>query len=147
VTKHRRAIGLFWKSSFRRSCRSPPPFSPGRRSAILLLVAYDIELADRIREILAGEPEVTEKRMFGGLAFLVQGRLVAAAGSKGDLLLRVDPVQSEGLIADPRARRYVMRGREMAGWLGVEVDESMPDSELERWVQHGLDYADTLEPR
>jgi TfoX/Sxy family transcriptional regulator of competence genes len=109
-------------------------------------VAYDLELADRLREILAAEPRVTEKRMFGGLAFLVQGRLAVSASSQGGLLLRVDPGQTEALLAHPQVSPFVMRGRQMSGWVRVEVDGSTTDDELDRWVQYGLDYAESLPP-
>ncbi len=111
------------------------------------VVAYDIELADRLREILAGEPEVVEKRMFGGLAFLVAGHMAVSASSKGGLLLRVDPAESAALRADPRATRFSMRGREMDGWLHIDIDGSATDDELERWTRHGVEYARSLPPK
>jgi TfoX/Sxy family transcriptional regulator of competence genes len=107
-------------------------------------VTYDVELADRLREVLAGEPGLAEKRMFGGLAFLVDGHLAVSASSHGGLLLRVDPAHSEALMADGQASRFVMRGREMAGWLQVDVDGSATDDELGRWVDHGVGYARSL---
>jgi len=114
---------------------------------ILGPMAYDVELADRLRELLADEHEVTEKQMFGGLAFLIAGHMAVCAGSRGDLLLRVDPAQTDALIEDPRASRYVMRGREMNGWLGVETDASMSDDELGRWVDHGVAFVRSLPPK
>jgi len=110
-------------------------------------VAYDVGLADRLREVLAGEPGVAEKRMFGGLAFLVDGHLAVSASSQGGLLLRVDPARSGDLAADPRLSPFVMRGREMAGWLRVELDASASDDELGRWVRRGVDYARSLPPK
>jgi len=92
-------------------------------------VAYDIDLASRVRELLGSEPAATEKRMFGGLAFLVGGHMAIASG-QGGLLLRVDPAERETLLADPRASRSVMGGREMAGWLSVDIDESTTHDEL-----------------
>ena len=85
--------------------------------------------------------------MFGGLAFLVAGNMAVSASSQGGLLLRVDPAQTDALAADVRASRFVMRGREMAGWLRVDIDASTPDDELSRWVQHGVDYARSLPPK
>lgn len=114
--------------------------------AILLPVAYDAELADRLREALAGEPEVSEKRMFGGLAFLVAGRMAVCAGSQGDLMVRIDPADHDALTADPRASPMVMRGRELAGWLLVEIDEAVSDDQLRGWVAHGVRYARSLPP-
>ena len=111
------------------------------------VVAYDIDLADRLREILAAEPEVVEKRMFGGLAFLVAGHMAVSASSKGGLLLRVDPAEGATLLADPRATPFSMRGREMAGWLRIDIDGSVTDDELERWTRHGVEFARSLPPK
>jgi TfoX/Sxy family transcriptional regulator of competence genes len=110
-------------------------------------MAYDEELADRIREAVDGEPGLSEKRMFGGLAFLVQGNMAVAASSKGDLMLRVDPAESETLTAHPEVERMVMRGREMEGWLRVGLGALGSDADLRRWVDVGLDYARSLPPK
>lgn len=110
-------------------------------------MAYDVEVADRLREALIGEPGVVEKAMFGGLAFLVAGHLAVSASGRGGLLLRVDPAQTEALLDDPRATRFVMRGREMNGWLRVDVDAGVTDNELSRWVEHGVAYARSLPPK
>ena len=109
-------------------------------------MAHDVELADRLRETLAGESEVSEKRMFGGLAFLIGGRLaIAASGTAGGgLLLRADPDSIEALLADPRLTRFVMRGREMSGWLHVDVDGTVTEDDLRRWVEYGVGYVRTL---
>jgi len=107
-------------------------------------VAYDLDLADRLRELVSHQPGVTQKRMFGGLAFMVDGHLAVAASSHGGLLLRVDPAESDALIADPRASRFVMQGREMAGWLRIDLDASASDDELSQWVDRGVDYARSL---
>jgi TfoX/Sxy family transcriptional regulator of competence genes len=109
-------------------------------------MAYDAALADRLRDLLETEPDVTEKRMFGGLAFLVDGHLAVAASGQGGLMLRVAPDQGPVLLTDPRARPFVMRGRELAGWLRVEVDEDLGDEELGRWVEHGVRFARGLPP-
>ena len=110
-------------------------------------MAYDVDLADRLREILASESAVVEKRMFGGLAFMVAGHMAVSASSQGGLLLRVDPAQSETLLGDPRASLFAMGGREMAGWLRVDIDESVSDEELRRWARHGVEYARSLPPK
>jgi len=110
-------------------------------------MAYDIALADRLREVLAGEPGVTEKRMFGGLAFLVAGHLAVSAGGQGGVLLRVDPADSAALLADGRVSPFVMRGRELTGWLHLQVDAATTDEELGRWVDHGIRYAESLPPK
>ena len=108
---------------------------------------YEVDLADRLRKMLAGRPGIVEKRMFGGVAFLQAGHMAVGAGSKGGLLLRVDPAQAESLLADPRAEPFVMRGRPMSGWLHIDIDASSADEELGRWVEHGLAYVETLPPK
>jgi len=110
-------------------------------------VAYDVEMADRLREILAGEPDVVEKSMFGGLAFLVAGHMAVTVSRQGGLLLRVDPTQADTLLADPRATRSVMRGREMDGWLRVDIDAYAADDELNPWVRRGVEFARSLPPK
>src|SRR5918998_3078880 len=99
---------------------------------------YDVELADRLRAMLSDEPGVVEKRMFGGVAFMVGGHLAVGASSKGGLMLRVEPQQTEALLAEARAEPFEMRGRAMSGWLRVRLDGSADDDELGRWVERGL---------
>ena len=106
-------------------------------------MAYDEQLAARIRERVAGEPGVTEKMMFGGLAFLVGGNMAVAASGQGGLLVRVDPQESEALVASSDARPMEMRGREMPGWLRVDP----PDDELASWVDRGVSFARSLPPK
>ena len=109
-------------------------------------MAYDTDLADRIRELVGGERELSEKRMFGGLAFLIGGNMAVSASGQGGLLLRVDPTATDDLVADPRAERAVMRGREMDGWLRVDVD-GLDDGGLAEWVSRGVRYARSLPPK
>ena len=109
-------------------------------------MVYDAGLADRMREVLAREPAVTEKRMFGGLAFLVSGHMAVCA-TNGGLMVRIDPTQGDALLTDPRASRMVMQGRELSGWLLVDLDESATDEELERWISYGVDYVKSLPPK
>jgi hypothetical protein len=103
-------------------------------------MAYDEELADRLREVLAKEKGLTEKRMFGGLAFLIGGHMAVAASRTGGLLLRCDPAATDALLGEPGADRFVMRGKPMDGWLYVDPDAVTDDPELRRWVAHGVDY-------
>lgn len=110
-------------------------------------MAYDQELANRIREVVQGERGLTEKAMFGGLAFLIRGNMAVSASSKGGLLLRIDPAQTEALVAEPQVRRFEMRGREMDGWLRVDAAAVDTDSELRRWVGLGVTYARSLTPK
>ena len=107
-------------------------------------MAYDEELAQRIRELLRGESDLTEKKMFGGLAFLIGGNMAVAASGQGGVLVRVDPAQSDALVATTTARPMDMRGREMRGWLRVEAGEVRADAELARWVEVGATYARSL---
>jgi hypothetical protein len=107
-------------------------------------MAYDEGLANRIREAVAGEAGVTEKRMFGGLAFLVHGNMAVSASSQGGLLLRIDPADAETLTQCPGVRRFEMRGREMDGWLGIDSDVVASDGDLQHWVDIGVAYARSL---
>lgn len=107
-------------------------------------MAYDDELADRVRELVAGEPGVGEQRMFGGLAFLVNGNMSVAVSGQGGLLVRVDPGEAEALIDDEHVKPMVMRGREMRGWLRVDTSAVSTDNQLEQWVAHGVGYARSL---
>jgi TfoX/Sxy family transcriptional regulator of competence genes len=107
-------------------------------------VGYDEDLANRVRELIAGDADVTEKRMFGGLAFLVGGSMSVAASGQGGLLVRVDPEDTAALLAAPHARPFEMRGRAMQGWLRVDPEGVRTKRELERWVRRGVAYARSL---
>jgi len=106
-------------------------------------MAYDAELADRIRELLSGERGVTEKKMFGGLAFLIGGNMAIAASGQGGLLVRADPAQSDKLVATT-ARPMEMRGRSMQGWLRVDSDDVRTKRQLSKWVTVGTRTAREL---
>jgi len=110
-------------------------------------VAYDEALADRIRELLATDHDVAEKKMFGGLAFLVGGNMSVSASGQGGLLLRCDPEETDTLARQPHVERFEMRGRQMDGWLRVDADAVESREELERWVAVGVDYARSLPPK
>ncbi|MGZ4198296.1 MAG: TfoX/Sxy family protein [Solirubrobacteraceae bacterium] len=107
-------------------------------------MAYEEDLANRIRELLAHEPEVVEKKMFGGLAFLIGGNMSVSASGQGGILLRCDPGQAEALVAKPHAARFEMRGRAMDGWLRVDSEGLGTKRELKRWVDVGVKYARSL---
>jgi TfoX/Sxy family transcriptional regulator of competence genes len=107
-------------------------------------MAYDEELADRTRELIGGEPGLTEKKMFGGLAFLIQGNMAVAASGQGGLLVRVDPAESETLVATTNARLMEMRGQQMRGWLRVDADAVRTKRQLAKWVELGTTYARSL---
>ena len=107
-------------------------------------MAYDEELAERIRELLVDEPDLTEKKMFGGLAFLIGGNMAVGASGQGGILVRVDPEQSDELVGSTSARLMEMRGREMQGWLRVDSEDLGTKRELAKWVVLGRDYARSL---
>ena len=107
-------------------------------------MAYDEELADRIREVIASEPDVREKRMFGGLAFLIAGNMAVAASGAGGLMVRVAPDDTEALMDRPHAGPFEMRGRPVDGWLRVAAEGVQTRASLEPWVKLGVDYARSL---
>jgi TfoX/Sxy family transcriptional regulator of competence genes len=107
-------------------------------------MAYEEKLADRIRELLGDRTDLTEKKMFGGLAFLIAGNMAVAASDQGGLLVRVDPEQSDKLLATTNARPMEMRGRQMRGWLRVDSDDVRSKRQLARWVELGATYARSL---
>ena len=110
-------------------------------------MAYDEDLANRIRELLADEPNVTEMRMFGGLAFLVGGNMAVAASGQGGLMVRVHPSETGALVARPHARPFEMRGRSMDGWLRVDSEGVRTKRDLQPWVRRGVAYARSLPPK
>ena len=107
-------------------------------------MAYDEELAGRIRDLVGDEPGLTEKKMFGGLAFLVGGNMAVAASGQGGVLVRVDPEESDELVATTPATLMEMRGRSMRGWLRVAPEDVQTDAELGEWVGRGTGYARSL---
>jgi TfoX/Sxy family transcriptional regulator of competence genes len=107
-------------------------------------VAYDEKLADRIRELLGSESDVTEQKMFGGLAFLIGGNMAVAASGQGGILVRADPAESDTLVATTKARLMEMRGRQMRGWLRVDADDVRTKPQLAKWVKLGATYARSL---
>jgi TfoX/Sxy family transcriptional regulator of competence genes len=123
------------------TCATPQPEVPRRTIAA---VAYDEDLANRIRELIGRDPDLSEKKMFGGLAFLIGGNMAVAASGQGGALVRVDPEQSDALVASTNARLMEMRGREMRGWLRVSSDDLRSKRELARWVELGTTYARSL---
>ena len=110
-------------------------------------MAYDEDLAERIRERVAAEDGLTERRMFGGLAFLINGNMAVSASGQGGMMLRVDPAQTERLVRAPHARRFEMRGREMDGWLRIDPDALGTDADLTHWVTLCVTYARSLPPK
>ena len=110
-------------------------------------MAYDEALAARIRDLVGAEPGVSEQRMFGGLAFLVDGSMAVAASREGRILVRVDPAEADPLLDDPRVEPMEMRGRAMKGWLLVDAEAVGSEEQLEGWVRRGVAYARSLPPK
>ena len=107
-------------------------------------MTYDEELAARIRELVGSASDVTEQKMFGGLAFLIGGNMAVAASGQGGVLVRVDPEQSDTLVATTDARLMEMRGRRMQGWLRIDPDDVRTKRQLAKWVRLGATYARSL---
>jgi hypothetical protein len=110
-------------------------------------MAFDEELADRLRELVQAEEGVAEKRMFGGLAFMIGGNMAVSASGQGGLLLRVEPADTAELVRRPHAHPFVMRGRAMEGWLRIDPEGVRTKRQLERWVSRGVAYARSLPPK
>ncbi len=110
-------------------------------------MAYDEELADRIREQISAEPDLAEKKMFGGLAFLIAGNMAIGASGQGGILVRVDPEETGTLVETTPARPMEMRGREMKGWLRVDAEDVGAKDQLAEWVARGTAYARSLPPK
>ena len=107
-------------------------------------MSYDEELADRIRELVGDEADLTEQKMFGGLAFLIGGNMAVSASGQGGLMVRVDPAMSDELVATTPARLMEMRGRRMQGWLRVDPEDLRTKRQLAKWVELGTTYARSL---
>jgi TfoX/Sxy family transcriptional regulator of competence genes len=110
-------------------------------------VAYDDDLAARVRELVRAEAGVTEKKMFGGLAFLIGGNMAVGVSGQGGILVRVDPDESDALVGSTPAHLMEMRGRSMRGWLRVGSEDVADDAELAEWVERGTAYARSLPPK
>ena len=110
-------------------------------------VAYDERLAERIRDLFAREPGVSEMRMFGGLAFLIEGNMAVAASERGGLMVRIAPEETAALLDEPHAGPFEMRGRAMDGWLRVDDAGLRTDAELGKWVDRGITFARSLPPK
>ena len=110
-------------------------------------MAYDEDLANLVRECLADEDGITEKRMFGGLAFLIGGRMSVAVSREGGLMVRVDPEATDTLLGKPHTRPFEMRGRPLDGWVRVDTDGLKTKRQLVPWVERGVAYARSLPPK
>lgn len=142
------------RAALRRTTRNGPTVRFGCRSgcsacelATVGTVAYDEALADRIRELLAADADLSEMKMFGGLSFLVAGHMAVAASGQGGMMVRVDPASSDSLVATTGARLVEMRGRPMPGWVRVDAGDVHTDPQLATWVQLGTTCARKLPPK
>jgi TfoX/Sxy family transcriptional regulator of competence genes len=124
--------------------RKLPKLEVAGSKPVRRLMAYDEDLANRLRELLGEEEGIAEKKMFGGLAFLLNGNMSVAASSNGGLLVRVDPADTETCLARPHASLMEMRGRTMDGWITVEPEGLRTKRELAAWVRRGVSFAKTL---
>ena len=109
-------------------------------------MAYDEELAERIRDLIEPEPAVTERKMFGGLSFLVGGNMAVAASGRGGLLVRVGPALRDRFV-DEDVQPAMMGGREMSGWVQVTAAHVEDDTNLREWVARGVEFARSLPPK
>ena len=110
-------------------------------------MGYDEGLAGRLRDLIGPDPELTEKKMFGGLAFLIRGHMAISASGQGGVLVRVDPAQTDSLVATTPATVAVMQGREMDGWLRIAAADVAGEDALARWVELGIGHAHSLPPK
>ena len=136
--------GLRQKQAVRAACLAALANQDRRCGGDNPVMSYNQDLADRIRELVAGEEGVVEQRMFGGLAFLINGNMSVAASGQGGLLVRVKPEETTALVEDERVRAMVMRGRAMRGWLQVDPAAVAGADQLEQWVARGVTYARSL---
>jgi TfoX/Sxy family transcriptional regulator of competence genes len=110
-------------------------------------MAYDEDLANRLRELLADEDAISEKRMFGGLAFLLHGNMSVSASRNGGLLARIDPADTDAALARPHVALMEMRGRTMDGWITVAPEGLKTKRQLAAWVKRSVAFAKTLPPK
>lgn len=110
-------------------------------------MAYDEDLAHRVRAALSNETGLTEKAMFGGVGFMLDGHMALAASSTGGLMVRVDPREADDLVDGRLVVATHMRGRELRGWLDVRPDAVRSDAELSTWVRRGAEFVRTLPPK
>ncbi len=110
-------------------------------------MAYDEDLAQRLRELLADEDAITEKGMFGGLAFLLHGHMSVSASRNGGLLVRIDPGDTDACLTRPHVALMKMGGRTMDGWITVAPEGLKTKRQLAAWVKRGVMFAKTLPPK
>ena len=110
-------------------------------------MAYDEELANRIRALVADEPDLSEMKMFGGLAFLIAGNMSVTVSGQGGLMVRAAPDETAALVAKPHATHFEMRGKPMRGWVRVDAEGVRTKRQLEPWVKRGVAYARSLPPK
>jgi TfoX/Sxy family transcriptional regulator of competence genes len=107
-------------------------------------MAYDEDLANRLRELLAAETGVDEKKMFGGLGFLLNGNMAVVASGRGGLMVRVPPEETADLVARDHVEPMIMAGRETRGWVRVADEGVRTTRQLKSWVTRGVAFAKSL---
>ena len=115
-----------------------------RRMAMIVTMAYDEDLANRIRELIASEDGYTEQKMFGGIGFMIDGHMALGVSGQGGLMIHCSKEETEALLAKPGARPFEMRGREMKGWLRVDAESVSTKRALEPWVMQSVAFARAL---
>ena len=114
---------------------------------MIVTMAYDEDLANRIRELIASEDGYTEQKMFGGIGFMIDGHMAVGVSGEGGLMIHCAKEETEALLAKPGARPFEMRGREMKGWLRVDAESVSTKRELEPWVMESVAFARALPPK
>jgi TfoX/Sxy family transcriptional regulator of competence genes len=114
---------------------------------MIATMAYDEDLASRIRELIASEDGFTEQKMFGGIGYLIDGNMAVGVSGEGGLMIHCPKEETEALLAKPGARPFEMRGREMKGWLRVDAESVSTERELESWVMESVAFARALPPK
>src|SRR2546421_487929 len=134
-------------TSARSSQRAAASKAAGRPCAMIVTMAYDEDLADRIRELIASEDGYTEQKMFGGIGFMIGGHMAVGVSGEGGLMIHCSKEETEALLAKPGARPFEMRGREMKGWLRVDAESVSTKRALEPWAIQGVAFARAWPPK
>ena len=114
---------------------------------MIVTMAYDEDLASRIRELIASEDGYTEQKKFGVIGFMIDGHMAVGVDGEGRLLIHCSIEETEALLAKPGARPFQMRGREMKGWLQVDAESVSTKRALEPWVMQSVAFARALPPK
>src|SRR2546429_2525569 len=157
VARAQQTRGLRRASRVHRRTRDPPVTSARSSQqaaaskappcAMIVTMAYDEDLANRIRELIASEDGYTEQRMFGGIGFMIDGHMAVGVSGEGGLMIHCSKEETEALLAKPGARPFEMRGPEMKGWLRVDAESVSTKRALEPWAMQSVAFARALPPK